>query len=245
MGVSVRSYLAEISDTPIRGAAALTTEIMKGTGAIIIIGFGMIIHWYYLALFCGCFVLLFGLLFVPLLPESPTYLVVSGRDKEARHVLRHLRGPYVDLDEEIQQLKEQNQRDDEVRGLGIFLKPDIVKKCMIIFGLLLISNLCGTEVIRSNALRMLQTSGLTLDKDVSTILVFVLVLSGNLSQMLLVDRIGRRKCLILSLILLVLAYTILGIYIFFDSPEIEIIPLIAKGNTTTSGTVTRYCMRLN
>lgn len=217
--VAVRTYLSEISDTAIRGAAILSAECMKSVGAILIVAIGMLGSWYYIAFFCACEILVYGLLVVPFLPDSPTYLTVRGKDDEARKVLQRLRGRYVDLEKEIAQLKTQNERRDGSSGWGVLLKPDIMKKCLIVFGLFGISNFCGTEVIKANAVRILQTSGLSFDTDVSTIIVFVLLLGGNICQALLVDRIGRRKCLVLSLVLLVIAYTILGTYAFIVPSE--------------------------
>ncbi|KAK7080207.1 hypothetical protein SK128_023797 [Halocaridina rubra] len=219
VAVSVRTYLSEISDTAIRGAAILTAECLRSFGAIVIIAFGMCSSWYYSAFFCAFQILISGLVAVPFLPESPTYLTVTGKDEEARSVLTRLRGKYFDVDAEIQQLKKQNNSKEGNSGWGALLKPEIMKKCLIVFGLFGISNFCGTEVIKANAVRILQTSGLSFDAYTSTLIIFVLLLSGNVFQALLVDRIGRRKCLVLSLILLVIAYTILGTYVYLDTSE--------------------------
>ncbi|KAK7066654.1 hypothetical protein SK128_010982 [Halocaridina rubra] len=233
MSVSVRTYLVEISDTAIRGAAGLTTEVMKGIGAISVIGLGIILPWYHVAFVSTAHILLYGLFIVPLLPESPTHLLVKGKEEKARQILLRLRGKHVNLDEEIQQLKAKNERIDGESGWKILAKSNILKKCSIVFGLFLISNFCGSEVIRANALRMLQTSGLSLDKELSTIYIFVLLLGGNIAQALIIDRIGRRKCLVLSLLLLLIAYAVLGSYVFLQSQEIDGIHLLPEGNVTT------------
>ncbi|KAK7078540.1 hypothetical protein SK128_028639 [Halocaridina rubra] len=215
--VSVRTYLSEISDKEIRGAAILSAECMKSMGAILIVALGMIGTWYYAAFFCVCEILFFGIAVLPFLPESPTFLTVTGKDEKAMKVLKRLRGKYIDVEGEMCNLKEANERGDGNNGWSALLKPDVMKKCLIVFGLFLISNFSGTEVIKANAVRMLQTSGLSFDSEVSTIIIFVLLLAGNLCQALLVDRIGRKKCLILSLILLLTAYVILGTYVFLES----------------------------
>ncbi|XP_066980094.1 facilitated trehalose transporter Tret1-like [Macrobrachium rosenbergii] len=233
LGASVRTYLAEISDTSIRGAVSLTTEVMKSIGVITVIGLGMILTWYYVAAMILGHLLFYGACVVPFLPESPTYLVVCNREEEARQLLRRLRGPNVDLDEEIRHLREMNtNRASSNECSGVFTR-DVLKRCMVIFGLFLISNFCSTEVIKANAMRMLQTSGLALDKDVSTILVFVLLLTGNVMQALILDKIGRRKCIVVSLILIMLSYVILGAYTFLSSSDIDIVPLETERNITT------------
>ncbi|XP_068219958.1 facilitated trehalose transporter Tret1-like [Palaemon carinicauda] len=233
LGASVRTYLVEISDTSIRGAAGLTTEVMKGLGGITVIALGMIFPWYYVALICLCHLVFYGMLVVPLLPESPTYLVVHHREEKARQLLGHLRGRHVNLNDEIKQLKEKNS-DSDLRSAcsGVFTRA-VFKRCLVIFGLFLISNFCSTEVIKANALRMLQSSGLALEKDVSTILVFVLLVSGNVTQALISDKIGRRKCLMLSLVLVMVAYAVLGAYTFIYSTEVDVVLLDMEVNITS------------
>ncbi|KAK7066651.1 hypothetical protein SK128_010979 [Halocaridina rubra] len=230
--VSVRTYLVEISDTAIRGVAGLATEVMMGIGSITAIGLGISLSWYHIAFVSTGQILIFGLFIVPLLPESPSYLLVKGKEKKARKVLLYLRGKNVNLEEEIMQLKAENECNGE-KGWKILAKSNILKKCVIVFGLFFISNFCGSLVIRTNALRMLQTSGLSLDKELSTLFIFVLSLSGVISQALIIDRIGRRTCLVLSLNLLLIAYTVLGSYMFLQSEEVEAIYLLPGGNETT------------
>ncbi|XP_064095454.1 facilitated trehalose transporter Tret1-like [Macrobrachium nipponense] len=233
LGASVRTYLAEISDVSIRGAVSLSTEVMKGIGAVTVIGLGMVLTWYYVAAILLGHLLFYGVCVVPFLPESPTYLVVRNREEEARRLLRLLRGPDVNLDEEIRRLREMNTNGASSNECSGVFTRDVLKKCMVIFGLFLISNFCSTEVIKANAMRMLQTSGLALEKDVSTILVFVLLLAGNVTQALILDKIGRRKCIIVSLILIMLSYVILGAYTFLSSSDIDIVLLETEKNITT------------
>nr|XP_045605525.1 facilitated trehalose transporter Tret1-2 homolog isoform X2 [Procambarus clarkii] len=211
--VSVRIYLAEIADTEIRGAAGMIASAMLEFGGLVTISVGMLLPWYHIAFLVIVILLTFCVFIAPFLPESPMYLAISNRDAEARQVLLSLRGNYVDLDKEISLLKEENKQVEGRYSWDALLKPFILKRILIVTGIFCISNFCGTEVIRANVTRMLQTTGMALNKDLSTILVFVLTLGGNLTMTMTIDRLGRRRCLVASLALLVVAYSVLGLTI--------------------------------
>lgn len=63
-----------------------------------------------------------------------------------------------------------------------------------------------------------QVSNLALNQDLSTILVFAICLTGNFCMMTIIDRLGRRRCLMVSLAVLVAAYTVLGWSLRQSSP---------------------------
>lgn len=157
--VSVRTYLVEISDTEIRGIAGMTASLMLNFGGIINTSLGTVLPWYHLAFFVIGTLAFFCLVVVPLVPESPTYLALSQKEREARNVLLSLRGKYVDLDQELNLLKAQNTEiQDDLRQWGALLNPAVLKNMAIVTGIFFIVNFCGTEVIRANATRMLQVS---------------------------------------------------------------------------------------
>ncbi|XP_069982060.1 facilitated trehalose transporter Tret1 [Penaeus vannamei] len=238
LGAAVRTYLVEVADTGIRGAASMLPEVMKGLGAIAIIAAGMLMPWYYLAFMCGAQILFYSCVIVPFLPESPSYLAVAGEEGEARRVLRSLRGPAVSLDKEIQKLKEENRRSSSDSSMwAIFSDSQVVKRILIITGIFFISNFSGSEVIRVNATRMLQTSGLAMDGEKSTIVVFSVLLCGNIVGFFLLDRLGRRWSVALSLVLVAISHAAMGVYVYFDETDnvlatVDVVPL-ESGNMTS------------
>ncbi|XP_037782211.1 facilitated trehalose transporter Tret1-like [Penaeus monodon] len=238
LGAAVRTYLVEVADTGIRGAASMLPEIMKGLGAIAIIAAGMLMPWYFLAFMCGAQFLFYSCLIVPFLPESPTYLAVTGEEEEARQVLRRLRGPAVRLDKEIQKLKEENRRSSNDSSIwAIFSDSQVVKRILIITGIFFITNFSGSEVIRVNATRMLQESGLAMDGEKSTIVVFSVLLCGNIAGFFLFDRLGRRWSVAFSLFLVVISHAAMGVYVYFDEAvhvftTVDVVSL-ESGNVTS------------
>ncbi|XP_064105614.1 facilitated trehalose transporter Tret1-like [Macrobrachium nipponense] len=220
-GIAARSYLAEISDAKFRGAAGMTTETMKGIGFILIIALGILMPWYYTALFSACHFMLFGMVVAPIIPRSPSHLIVKGKEEEAIKILRKLRGPDVDHRAMVRQLKQENEKAVGIAFWKVFFQSDVFKRYLVVAGLFFISNFSGVEVIRGNATRMLRASGVAFDKDITTMIVFCVVLGGSISQVLILDWVGRRRCLLASLVLLVIGYASLGTYVFLNTEEVE------------------------
>lgn len=117
------------------------------------------------------------------------------------------------------------------------LKWEFIKRILICFGLFLISNFSGTQVLKVNTLRILESSGMNLDKELSTILVTSILLFGNSALLFSIDRVGRRRCLLISFSLLVISYTVLGAFVYITesmsvaSSSIEIVTLEEANST--------------
>lgn len=237
MGVAARTYIVEIADTEIRGSASVVVNLMMQVGSVSVLALGIPLRWYQVSFVSIGILACYCLLLVPSLPESPTYLVVTNKDEEAKDVLRRLRGPAVDVPKLLQNLKKQNAALQNTVGWGFLLQRDILRRELILFGLFLIANFTGVQVIKANTARMLASSDFALDAKLSAILVTGVLFVGNFFMLLILDRVGRRRCLVLSLCLLLVAYAILGSFTFYRQQEtalpVEIeLSVFAEANST-------------
>ncbi|XP_069171344.1 facilitated trehalose transporter Tret1 [Procambarus clarkii] len=219
IGVVVRTYVSEIADPGIRGSAMIVANLFIIIGSILVLTLGLLMTWYYVMFISVIITLIHSFLILTVLPESPTFLAVNGRDAEALVILHSLRGAYADINEEVRILKSMNQREDGRVGWGAVIKPDIVKKIITLSALFLVSNFSGVQVLKANTARMLGDSGMALGKIVSTILVNVVFFAGIIFMMFLLDRLGRKRCLILSLTLLMVAYISFGTHVFISDSQ--------------------------
>ncbi|XP_042878112.1 facilitated trehalose transporter Tret1-like [Penaeus japonicus] len=237
MGVAARTYIIEIADTDIRGSASVVVNLMMQVGSVAVLGFGIPLAWYQVSLISVGVLVCYCFLLVPSLPESPTFLIVTNRDEEAMGVLRRLRGPAVDVPKLLQDLRKQNEALQSTVGWGFLLQRDILKRELILFGLFLVANFTGVQVIKANTARMLASSDLALDPKLSAVLVTIILFVGNFLILLILDRVGRRRCLVLSLCIILIAYAILGTFTFYREPgsalpvEIEL-SLLVEANST-------------
>ncbi|XP_066947420.1 facilitated trehalose transporter Tret1-2 homolog isoform X2 [Macrobrachium rosenbergii] len=237
--ISARTYIVEIAGLNSRGAASVIVNVMTQIGSLTVIGLGIVFSWYYVAFVsCGT-MLVYCCLIIPSLPESPAYLVVNSRETEALAVLLQLRGPYADIHEELRHIREMNglsgSKKEGFRGL---LRPAYLKKLLVLFVLFFIANFSGVQVLKSNTVRMLESSSLKFDRSVSAIIVTVALFVGNFIMMLLLDKIGRRYCLISSFCLIAVAYYCLGSYNYImdygrlsQELEVENLPPVTSNAT--------------
>ncbi|XP_064114969.1 facilitated trehalose transporter Tret1-2 homolog isoform X2 [Macrobrachium nipponense] len=213
--VSSRTYIVEIAGLNSRGAASVIVNVMTQLGSLIILGLGIVFSWYYVA-FVSCGTMLtYCCLIIPSVPESPAYLVVNKRETEALAVLLQLRGPNADIHEELRHIRNMNELNGSKReGFRGLLHPSYLKTLLVLFCLFFIANFSGVQVLKSNTVRMLQSSELKVNRSVSAIVVTVALLVGNSIMMLVLDKIGRRYCLISSFCLIAVAYYCLGSYYY-------------------------------
>lgn len=107
--VVVKTYIAEVVDTEIRGSAMVITVLMMQIGSILVVSLGLPLTWYQVPFINTGIFVTYCLVIVPLLPESPTFLAVTNNDVEAKAVLRRLKGPTVDVNEVLLDLKIRNK----------------------------------------------------------------------------------------------------------------------------------------
>lgn len=217
MGVAVRPYIVEIADTEIRGSAVVAANFLLQIGSISVISLGVPFKWYQVSFFSCAVHASYGLLLLPFLPESPTFLAVTNKDEKAKRVLHCIRGPDVDVEAVLRDLKKQNESVNNKKSWKVLARPEILKQVLILFGVFMVSNFSGVEVIKANTSRILQSAGVSLDMEVSTIMVASVLFGGNFVMMLLLDRAGRRRCLMLSFFLLAVGYSILGAFVFLGA----------------------------
>lgn len=236
MGVAARTYIVEIADTEIRGSGAVVVNLMVQVGSVIVIALGIPLKWYQVSFVSIGILACYCLLLVPWLPESPTFLIVTNKDEEAKAVLRRLRGPDVDVSKLLQSLRKQNEGVQNTVGWGFLLKRDILRRELILFWLFFFANFTGFQVIKADTARMVASSDFALDGKLSAMLVNANLCVGNLFMLLILDRVGRRRCFVLSLCLLLVAYAILGTFTFYSEQDavlpVEIeLSLLAESNS--------------
>lgn len=224
--LTVISYATEIPDTTIRGNAVAVTTVMFLLGASFCVGIGIILAWYYVALLNVCMMLASIFFIVPSLPESPTFLIVTEQEDKATKVLERLRGPYINIENEITLLKKMNDEVTEDKSWSFLLQRKVQKRILVLTVLFLVQAFSGTAVLRANTVRILHDSGVTLNGELLTTLLLLLPVAGSFVLWSLVDRYGRRICLVISLTLMAVSYVVLGLKVYFQNNiTVSLVPL--------------------
>ncbi|XP_050708881.1 facilitated trehalose transporter Tret1-like [Eriocheir sinensis] len=232
-------YVAEISNTSIRGMASTYLEMMrwmKLTGFLVVAAVAIKVPWYIIACAMAVLTLVYGGATLAV-PESPNFLAVQGRYEEARRILRRLRGPRADVDAELTLLRLLNQRRDGASGFAAIFKWDVLKQMAALILLGTLRSMCGVETITVHCTRMLLDTGVSLDHTLGTLVVNSAYVFGGLCLTQLVDRLGRRWSMVVSLTIVVAGNAVLGCYCYFfqvlPQPSLDIKLLSPLDDNTT------------
>ena len=106
---TVPTYLSELAPARLRGAMGSLNQIFIVSGILIAflvsywLGPASAWRWMFAGAIVPAIVLLAGMV---VLPETPRWLIKNGREEEARRVLVSAHGNDVDLEEEVEQIRE-------------------------------------------------------------------------------------------------------------------------------------------
>ncbi|MBB6349295.1 sugar porter family MFS transporter [Nonomuraea muscovyensis] len=139
-------------------------------------------------------------LFAANIPESPRYLIMAGRDKQARKVLAEVEGDHVDLDARLAEIHKVLRTEDkptlrDLRGSALGLLPIVwVGIVLSVF-----QQFVGINVIFYYSSVLWQSVGIT--QANSLLISFsssVINIIGTFIAIALVDRIGRKPLLLIG-----------------------------------------------
>lgn len=150
------------------------------------------------------------LVLVLFIPESPRWLIVKGKEEKAKSVFHHIGGEEYAM-VEIRAIKEsENSSTEKGSFLNLFHRPYL---SLIILGIVIamFQQWCGTNVIFNYAQEIFANAGYDLGE-----MLFNIVLTGitnvvfTFVALYTVDRIGRKKLMLLGAGGLFAIYLILG-----------------------------------
>lgn len=218
-------YIAEVAPPKVRGGLVSFNQLLI-TGGILLaylvnFAFADVADGWRWMLGVGAIpgaALAVGMLTVP---HTPRWLMQQGREDEAREVLTSLRGddPDADIDQEIDDIKTARDRERSTRVRDL-LKPNIRPLLWIGIGLAVFQQFVGINTVIYYAPTILEKTGLTSSASITqTVFVGVTNVVFTIVAVLLLDRVGRRRLLLIGTVGLTLSIIFLGI--FFASPGLQ------------------------
>ena len=154
-------------------------------------------------------------------PRTPRWLMEHGMEDKARDVLKRLRGtdPNADIDKEIDDIKDANNKESSTKVRDL-LRPKIRPLIWIGAGLAIFQQFVGINTVIYYAPTILKTTGLTNSASITqTVFVGVTNVVFTIVAVLLLDKVGRRRLLLIGTVGLTVAIIVLGI--FFASPWLQ------------------------
>ncbi|TDE50212.1 MFS transporter [Nonomuraea mesophila] len=140
------------------------------------------------------------LLFAVVIPESPRYLIMSGRSRKAREVLAEVEGEDIDLDARVAEIQHV-LRTEKVPGLKDLRGPAFGLLAIVWIGIILsaFQQLVGINVIFYYSSVLWQSVGI--NQSDSLLISFsssIINIIGTFIAISLVDKIGRRPLLMIG-----------------------------------------------
>ncbi|KAF2351176.1 Sugar/inositol transporter, partial [Trinorchestia longiramus] len=220
-GAASNAYMGEIASSDIRGILGSFYELFLVVGILLEMVVGTYIEWQVLALLSIAPTILFMFLML-FNKESPAFLLMKGKEEEARAALQYFRGPDYSIEQEINDIKESQK---EVKAASFrpsdMKKPHIYKPLATTFTIAMFAQLVGIEVITSNLSTIFRSTGMNLSENTSSIIcIFVEIVAGVVA-IFLVERAGRKSLLIISTAMLTLCMGSLGTYFYLLQEQEE------------------------
>jgi len=215
--ISAPQYSAEIAEKEIRGIIGTFFQLLINGGILFVYIIGPLVSITVTNIICAGVAVLFGVIFF-FMPESPVFLVIENRIDEAKHSYKWLRGATYDPQWEIDELKAEiaeTQRNHITFSEAFKFKS--TKMAMFIgFGLATFQQMSGINVVIFYATDIFRAANITLNPDISTIILGSINLGFTVVGSILVDRVGRRILLLISIIGMTLCTTALGVFFLIN-----------------------------
>ena len=213
----VPTFVGEVAEVEVRGALSSGMQVMTMLGLLFTYSVGAFLSWRTLAWICFCVPLL-AIPCLALLPHAPAYLLLRGREDEARKALHFYRGSNTELVEaEMERLRgvlaQEERSTTNNLGLSAILFSSQYRKPLALSILLMImQQFSGIKVISSYIVQIFHNAGSEFDANICSIVVGVIQVTGTSVAVLVVDRVGRRKLLILSEFFIAVSFCMLGTF---------------------------------
>ena len=218
-------YIAEVAPPRVRGGLVSFNQLMLTVGILLAylvnFAFTNVPEGWRWMLGVGAIpgaALAIGMLTVP---HTPRWLMEQGREDDARAVLEKLRSSDADadIDQEIEDIKKAKDQEESTK-LRDLLKPDIRPLLWIGIGLAVFQQFVGINTVIYYAPTILAKTGLTNSASITqTIFVGVTNVVFTMVAVFLLDRVGRRRLLLIGTVGLTVSIIFLGV--FFASPGLQ------------------------
>ena len=214
-------YIAEISPPVLRGLFSAVPQLGLAIGILIVYCVEAINHsdFAYTALFAVFITFVFAITSVWLL-ETPRYLVKNGYAQMASINLRKLRGPYIDIQIELDDIKNVLRHETTVSIYEFFeelKKRSVFIPLILLLFILSFQQLSGINALIFYAAQILNQTHVSRTQFTAFLAIGVTEVVTTCLTVLIIDLFGRKILLILSCIVMCISCIGLGSHLFLVS----------------------------
>ncbi|XP_069940293.1 facilitated trehalose transporter Tret1-like [Cherax quadricarinatus] len=210
--VVAQVYVAEMSVPRVRGAVCTAPLLASQVGCLMCFMLGEILVWKSLAIVGVCLVLPVFVALVLCMPESPRFLI-HVHPNHALATLQWLRGLENDVMEEYHDISDSCEMDRWSIVCSDLLRPTFWRPLMISCGLMFLYTMTGLSSVMLYGMELFGEVSSVYINVAHFIVTAILIVAITLSA-LLVDHIGRKLLLLLSLTIMAASAFVLGLFLF-------------------------------
>ena len=207
-------YISEIARPELRGRLSALLKVCSHLGLLASFLMGAWLDWRQLAVVCASAPLML-LVTVQYTPETPSYLVYSGRISEAEEALQWLKGEVADVSAELGILQDNiRRRREQGRGCRSVLVPQLVRPVLLASGLMFFNRFSGAMAFNFYAVNIFSQVFGKLNPHLVAVVTASVQLLASCFSGLLADKLGRKPLLVISGLVMTLTLTGFGLYTY-------------------------------
>ncbi|KAL2723977.1 hypothetical protein V1478_008490 [Vespula squamosa] len=231
--VTIPIYTSEIAETEIRGRLGLFYQLFLTLGILMVNILNFNVNMYQLSIISGFAPIIFGVTFF-FMPESPVYYLIKGNEDAARKIYIKFRGTQYDIEPELSMQKRviEEANKHKVSFLTLLNTKACKKGILISYGLMGFQQFSGVNALAFYIGPIVETAGGSVGPKEAAIIKSVIGIIMVFISTLVVDRLGRKILLTISIIVMCLSLLAFGIYFY----------LMERTNTSSLGWLPLFCI---
>jgi len=218
-------YLAELAPARVRGAVVSAFQLMITIGILAAYLSDMLLEplgdWR-IMLGVGAIPALIAFLGIVRAPESPRWLLLKGREKEAAGVLRQIDPDLAeaDLDTTVGEIRESARQPGGAPGWAALLGPAVRPMVFFSVAVFVLQQLSGINAVIYYAPSIMAAAGFdgTRAQLLATVGIGAVNVAMTVVAMLVVDRLGRRPLLIIGFLGSAASLALIAVAVRLDGP---------------------------
>ncbi|XP_017782691.1 PREDICTED: facilitated trehalose transporter Tret1-like isoform X2 [Nicrophorus vespilloides] len=231
---TVSIYNGEMSDPDIRGKLGTTFSWLKVIANCLVLGIGPFVSYVSLGILCAVFPLLLAITFA-FVPESPYYLIKTGKKDEARKALMIFAANTTDssvIEKKLLNIEDSIINENILSLKEFFMGKQFRKLILITIGIKTMQQMSGYMAVKSYLQPIISSTGSSLPAKYSSIIFGAVEIPAAILTTSLIDRAGRKPMLITSCIASAIALISEGTYFFLQDYNKEDVSYLSWLPTT-------------
>lgn len=188
-------YIAEVSSSSLRGTLGAGVQLSITVGILAAYTAGTALSWSQMAnIGLAAAVLMFAALY--LIPETPRWLLMNSKKVEAVLALQQVRHQHADCEDECRDIEE-GLDVKESFSWSEFKKTELSRPLIISEIIMIFQQFSGINAVMFYTVSIFKDAGLD-NSEMATVLIGAVQVCGTVVACIMMDRMGRRRLLIIG-----------------------------------------------